>query len=301
MVVLENLPYFPRTPPKITSMKYIIFTILYSCIIGNIQGQNCDYFIRYDFKYITDTVNQSISTPEKYVLYKVDDDTRFLSDAHYYNDSIMVIFRAKHPDPTISGELTQEKLERYAVLLEEHAQSNRRRQKSDYFINRNHQSKMCVNFVYNSYPKNFMKEQLQLDWTITNEKKTIKAIHCQKAITQYGGRTYIAWFAPSIPISDGPYVFNGLPGLILQISDNRGWYTFEVTDINLDKSVRYWKSNLFHRSYVKISRQKYLQKMEKELNNPSVPAGILGDDTEEIKLQLIERRKGRFDLLLEQM
>jgi len=123
-----------------------------------------------------------------------------------------------------------------------------------------------------------MREHLQLDWTITNEKKTIKAIECKKAITQYGGRTYIAWFSPSIPISDGPYVFSGLPGLIIQVSDNQGWYNFEVTNIELNKSMRYWRpeSKLFHRSYLEISRQKYIQKMDKQLNNPSIPPGILG-------------------------
>ena len=283
-------------------MKYIIVTILSSCILGNIQAQNCDYFIYYDFEYIVDTMQQTISAPERYILYRMGDEIRFLSDAQYYNDSIDVSFHTKHPDPTISGELTQEKLQRYVDLLGEHSESNHRRKKSNYLISRNHQTKMCVNFIYNAYPKNFMQEHLQLEWTITNEKKTIKAIECRKAITQYGGRTYIAWFATSIPISDGPYVFSGLPGLILQISDNRGWYNFEITNINLNKSKRYWRPNskLFHRSYVEISRQKYIQKMGKQLNNPSVPTGILGN-VEEIKLRLIEKRKGRFDLLLEQM
>lgn len=283
-------------------MKYIILTILYSCITLNIQAQTCEYFIHYDFEYIIDTMKQSISAPEKYVLYRVGDDTRFLSGAQYYNDSVDVTFNAKYPDPTISGELTQEKIQRYVDLIGEHSKSNHRSKKSNYFINRNHQSKMCTNFIYDAYPKNFMREHLQLDWTITNEKKTIKAIECKKAITQYGGRTYIAWFSPSIPISDGPYVFSGLPGLIIQVSDNQGWYNFEVTNIELNKSMRYWRpeSKLFHRSYLEISRQKYIQKMDKQLNNPSIPPGILGN-VEEMKLKLIEKRKGRYDLLLEQM
>jgi len=71
-------------------MKYIILTILYSCITLNIQAQTCEYFIHYDFEYIIDTMKQSISAPEKYVLYRVGDDTRFLSGAQYYNDSVDV-------------------------------------------------------------------------------------------------------------------------------------------------------------------------------------------------------------------
>ncbi len=283
-------------------MRYILLTILYSCIFGSIQTQNCEYFIHYDFEYIVDTVEHSMSVPEKYVLYRAEDDSRFLSYAQYYNDSINVNFHAKHPDPSVTGQVTNENVQRYVKLYKEHVRSNHRIKKSNYYIIRNHQSKICTNIIFDTYPKHFMKEYIQLDWTITNEKKAIKAIECRKAVTQYGGRTYIAWFAPDIPISDGPYVFSGLPGLIIQISDSRGWYKFELTNMDLDKSARFWEpeSELFHRSYVELSRREYIRIMYKELTNPDVLPGVMGD-VEEVKLNLIEKRKGRFDLLLEQM
>ena len=50
-------------------------------------------------------------------------------------------------------------------------------------------------------------------WNITEEQKTIDNYVCQKATCTFGGRTYEAWFAPDIPISDGPWKFYGLPGL----------------------------------------------------------------------------------------
>ncbi len=55
---------------------------------------------------------------------------------------------------------------------------------------------------------------------------------CQKATTRYEGRDYVAWFAPKIPISDGPYKFSGLPGLIVEIADTKEYYRFELTGLS---------------------------------------------------------------------
>ncbi len=59
-------------------------------------------------------------------------------------------------------------------------------------------------------------------WKLSNEEKDIKGYNCKKAICFYRGRNYTAWFTPEIPIPEGPYKFKGLPGLILEIEDDRG-------------------------------------------------------------------------------
>ena len=65
------------------------------------------------------------------------------------------------------------------------------------------------------------------EWEILPETKTIKDFEVQKATTSFAGRDYIAWFTPEIPISDGPYKFNGLPGLILEIHDTEKEWVFD--------------------------------------------------------------------------
>ncbi|MCP9198905.1 GLPGLI family protein [Gramella sp. GC03-9] len=65
------------------------------------------------------------------------------------------------------------------------------------------------------------------DWSIENETKKIKDYQVQKATTSFAGRDYIAWFTPEIPIADGPYKFNGLPRLILEIHDTKNYWNFE--------------------------------------------------------------------------
>lgn len=70
-----------------------------------------------------------------------------------------------------------------------------------------------------------------LTWKIENEKKQILGMTVQKATTNYGGRNWTAWFTNEIPIPDGPYVFHGLPGLILEISDLKQDFVFSIVQI----------------------------------------------------------------------
>ncbi len=54
-------------------------------------------------------------------------------------------------------------------------------------------------------------------WQIMDEVETILGYSCKKAITKYYDRDVVAWFTEEIPISDGPFIYSGLPGLILKI------------------------------------------------------------------------------------
>jgi len=68
-------------------------------------------------------------------------------------------------------------------------------------------------------------------WKIENQYKEILGFKCQKATIQYAGRDFVAWFSEEIPLNDGPYVFNGLPGLIMQVEDVQKYYSFELVGI----------------------------------------------------------------------
>ena len=59
------------------------------------------------------------------------------------------------------------------------------------------------------------------NWVITNERQEIMGLDCQKAVC---GDTATAWFTVDIPISDGPSVACGLPGLIMKLDDGQEQY-----------------------------------------------------------------------------
>lgn len=72
------------------------------------------------------------------------------------------------------------------------------------------------------------KEKPDFRWAISNEKAKIGEYNAQKATTEFGGRKWTAWFSTDLPFQDGPYKFNGLPGLIVKIEDANKNYSWEL-------------------------------------------------------------------------
>ncbi|MEJ5054140.1 GLPGLI family protein [Sphingobacterium sp. MYb382] len=68
-------------------------------------------------------------------------------------------------------------------------------------------------------------------WIVTSETDSLKGFSCQKAYIDLGGRRWIAWFCNDIPISDGPYKFGNLPGLIIDIHDTTDTWRFSFLEL----------------------------------------------------------------------
>lgn len=75
----------------------------------------------------------------------------------------------------------------------------------------------------------------KLDWKLLNDSITIANLKCQKAMVNYGGRIWEAWFTKSIAIQDGPYIFHGLPGLIVRITDSSNDFKFSLVSYKKEK------------------------------------------------------------------
>ncbi|MDR0995453.1 MAG: GLPGLI family protein, partial [Tannerella sp.] len=72
----------------------------------------------------------------------------------------------------------------------------------------------------------------QQDWKIGAATKKILGYDCTEATCSYRGRDYVAWFTTAIPLKDGPWMFGGLPGLILAIHDTQNQYVFRCIGIS---------------------------------------------------------------------
>lgn len=76
------------------------------------------------------------------------------------------------------------------------------------------------------------------NWKINKtETKSILNYKCFKATGNFRGRKYIAWYAPEISINVGPWKFRGLPGAILNITDEDGLYSFQAIKLSLNSSI----------------------------------------------------------------
>ncbi len=82
-----------------------------------------------------------------------------------------------------------------------------------------------------------------LKWKILNEKATILGYSCRKAVTKYYNLDVYAWFTEDLPISDGPSIYSGLPGLILKIEHN--YLEIVAFDVKIKKEAFSLKPPVF--------------------------------------------------------
>lgn len=82
--------------------------------------------------------------------------------------------------------------------------------------------------------KQIVQESLPLQqWELEPETRLIGGYLCRKATTQFRGREYIAWYTEAIPLLGGPWKFDGLPGLILEVSSADGVYKIQARSVTL--------------------------------------------------------------------
>lgn len=111
------------------------------------------------------------------------------------------------------------------------------------------------------------------DWEITAETDSINGFLSQKAMCNFGGRRWEAWFTPDIPYSDGPYKFCGLPGLILKIVDTKGHYKFEVLKLELPEQNT--MVEFYDYDYIKTTKKEFNKMMDDYYRDlPSILKGM---------------------------
>lgn len=152
--------------------------------------------------------------------------------------------------------------------------------------------------IYKNYPKGKItftdhipsdtykfEEDLDLfHWELTGDTSTICGYKTQKATCNFGGRSWVAWFAPELPYSDGPYKFNGLPGLIVKIADIRNQYVFEM--IGMNKPGVHVMIDIEDKNYIVTTKQGYFRAFDSFINDFLTRARQSGSDN---NLQIVAK------------
>lgn len=74
----------------------------------------------------------------------------------------------------------------------------------------------------------------EIEWVLIDKTKKVGGFICHKAIGDYRGRRYTAWFTREVQLPYGPWKLFGLPGLILEAHDEQKLFHFKFngfTDI----------------------------------------------------------------------
>ncbi len=180
--------------------------------------------ILYQLDFVNDTLKPDENLTDQQVLQIGFHSSKYFSQLLFKNDSINTIREEQNAQTLFS---TPKGAAEYEVVRNRNAKTFEVTYRSDDIVFR------------------YSEDIPKINWIIHDEKKTIQQYACQRATTHFRGRHYEAWFAPAIPIPEGPFKFGGLPGLILQIQDTRHHYVFQCIDIKIIKNsqaikVRNW-------------------------------------------------------------
>lgn len=134
----------------------------------------------------------------------------------------------------------------------------------------------------------YTEDKTDFGWEVDfTQTKEIGGYTCHSAKGSYAGRDYQAWFTPEIPISDGPWLFCGLPGLILEVSSLDKEFLYTCMSIQAGTGPVSLRSldDAF-----KTTRERFLKAKERNKVNPAAGVAAM---VEAGKLQTTMNLKNR--------
>ncbi len=230
-----------------------IFLLISSLVPAQELTDKLKYKATYDLTWQIDSTDAESIQNETMVLFIGDKISRFSSEGQHIADSIKEAYKDRERTQQSFNEM-RSKMPMSALNF--------------YIFKR--QNSAEVSFTEKIVKDNYRYEQNidDLNWEILPETKEVAGFLAQKAKASFSGRNYTAWFTTEIPISEGPYKFRGLPGLILEISDDKDYYTFKLNgfkELNDEISMEFDPDD-----YLEVSRERFLQIKKEYAENPFI-------------------------------
>lgn len=134
----------------------------------------------------------------------------------------------------------------------------------------------------------YTEDKTDFGWEVDfTQTKEIGGYTCHSAKGSYAGRDYQAWFTPDIPVSDGPWLFCGLPGLILEVSSLDKEFLYTCMSIQAGTGPITLRSL---DAAFKTTRERFLKAKERYKVNPAAGVAAM---VEAGKLQTTMNLKNR--------
>ncbi|MNK34466.1 hypothetical protein D3C87_529740 [compost metagenome] len=221
--------------------------ILLFTLIGTLAVAQNKRFI-YEYKFISDSTNVEDVKTEMMFLDTTKEGSKYYSYTVFNADSAMKVNLEKQLAATGSINITSEM----------------RKGEVRYSVTKTYPYYKIFLHRRLGMDKYKISEDRKINWKISSEKEKIGEWNAQKAEADFAGRHWIAWFSTEIPIQDGPYKFNGLPGLIVKIEDKKGSHKLELKGIkNIQGDL---DINVFEAREIAVNSKQF-QKVIKDYEN----------------------------------
>ena len=161
-------------------------------------------------------------------------------------------------------------------------------------------SDSTIYYKGNIFGKNFdVKDTLfTMNWKLSGQNKTILGYECHEAKTYFRGRYYTAFYTPQISYPDGPWKFNGLPGLILEVYSDDDEYKFIAQKINLNLKGYKLNNDYKYLNYITYNEfcLQFIEFLDKNVKRIIADRDISKNSTNTFKIGTLEIFYPKFQL-----
>lgn len=205
---------------------FIFFDV--GCYGKRKEYPKADIKVGYNYHEVSFRGDTEIERDIPFILLANTNESKFFSPHTEYKDSLQSTSSGR----TLEKQLFNDAMMRYSETKNESAMHNVVYHTQLYVfkskIDNNYHVYDKAGMIGNYY---YIEPMDDIEWIISDSTKNILGYECILAETDYHGRHWTVWFTPEIPITDGPWKFQGLPGLILEASEPTGQHTFSATGI----------------------------------------------------------------------
>lgn len=229
-----------------------------------------DFIATYDFRCVKDTVSNEYFKPQPFLLISNGKTSRFHHLHAQFNDSIVIAYSAVNPQvPHSEGKERSANASREFMA---YFSKTKKPFNMSLWTEKDLRENSVTASVLWRIPSYHLEISYPLPWLLDpSAVDTINGVACRVATLDYGGRKWTAYYNTEIAIPQGPYVFSGLPGLIVRIEDERGWYRFDLAGFTAKPKEKYfWRGRYYNSGSQKMARSEYVDRVNEEKNNPSM-------------------------------
>ena len=237
-------------------MKGIITSIFVCCALGVASPRN---HAEIEVSYVAHTPSHrdgKTDLTNQYILLSNSLESKFYSPMTEYIDSL---------NSTPDGRAKYQEMTRNAYLGGKLDQMPRK--DGSYYVVKSFSQRTVRNYDNAGLERFFYEEEpYEWHWTVSDATKEILGYECVEATTDFHGRKWNVWFSPEIPVQNGPWKLDGLPGLILEAESEGGQYRFVAT--GLQQTDKAMTPIYLANEYEKIARLDFLRAKRAFLDNP---------------------------------